>query len=68
MSESAKIVVVILAVIVGRGEWLASDFDEAVEDVVDGAAVHVEGGNGHEGGSEQRRHGEVKQWRERCGR
>ena len=51
----------------GGGERFAAEFDEAVEDVVDGAAVDEEGGEGHEGGAEQRGHGEVQRGRERRG-
>lgn len=35
--------------------------------MVDGAAVDEEGGEGHEGGAEQRGHGEVQRGRERRG-
>ena len=38
----------------------AVNFDEAAKDVVDGTAMDVEGGAGHEGGSEQSGHHEVQ--------
>lgn len=67
VSESGPIIVIVVGVVGGGGERFAAEFDEAVEDVVDGAAVDEEGGEGHEGGAEQRGHGEVQRGRERRG-
>ena len=57
----------VVVFVVGGGERFAAEFDEAVEDVVDGVAVDVEGREGHEGSAEQRGNGEVKRGRERRG-
>ena len=65
-SEAALIaVVVVVDIIVVIIEGSAAELNEAVEDLVDGAAVDVEGGDGHEVGSEKSGHGEVKRVSER---